>query len=265
MASASARRAWNDAMKATAGAAALPPALQQGNSTKRRSDRHRKQDRRIKARKRSMYGSSSNSMSAENQADHDYRVALWVDMLEGIDPTANTASVPDDDEEYDELEEFEESTKKRKKRTSANKRETKKGKSQVVAIPKRYLPKSLGSILLEEAYRPASSDDNDSEDEINAARHFIASEARIGKSSDLSTTSCTASMGTLLLPRRKFCPVTGSIALYTEPKSGIPFTTIRALEQIRERAPVWMMTMASSSNSNGIASYYEAVKSIEER
>ena len=264
MASASARRAWNDAMKATAGAAALPPALQQGNNTKRRSDRHRKQDRRIKARKGNMYGNSSN-MNGDSQADLDYRTALWVDMLEGIDPTATTGPAPDDDEEYDELEEFEESTKKRKKRTTINKRETKKSKSKVTAIPKRYLPKSLGTILLEEAYRPVTgntSGDNDSnDDDINVARCFIDSEARIGKMPDIGTT----------LPRRKFCPVTGSLALYTEPKSGIPFTTLRALEQIRERAPIWMMMMTTTAasnsniNSNGVASYYEAVKSIEER
>jgi hypothetical protein len=256
MASASARRAWNDAMKVTAGAAALPPALQQGNATKRRSDRHRKQDRRIKARKGSLYGSSSN-MSGESQADRDYRIALWVDMLEGIDPTANTGGEPDEDEEYDELEEFEESTKKRKKRTT-NKRETKKGKSKVSAIPKRYLPKSLGAILLEEAYRPAigTTDVVDSDNEINAARCFIASEARLVENTETAP----------ILPRRKFCPVTGAIALYTEPKSGVPFTTLRALEQIRERAPVWMMmTTAAAHNNNSVASYYEAVKSIEER
>lgn len=250
MASASARRAWNDAMKVTAGAAALPPALQQGNATKRRSDRH-KQDRRIKARKGNVYGGSN--MNGENQTDRDYRIALWVDMLEGIDPTANTIAAAEDDEEYDELEEFEESTKKRKKRSSNTKRESKKSKSKVAAIPQRYLPKSLGSILLEEAYRPTigASDDLDNADEINAARCFIEAEARVVDSGSI-------------LPRRKFCPVTGSLALYTEPKSGVPFSTFRALEQIRERAPIWM-TMATANNNNSVASYYEAVKSIEER
>ena len=254
MASASARRAWNDAMKATAGAAALPPALQQGNATKRRSDRNRKQDRRFKARKGSLYG--SHNMNSESQADYDYRIALWVDMLEGIDPTLNIDQTPEEDEEYDELEEFEESTKKRKKRTTINKREAKKSKSKVAAIPKRYLPKSLGTILLEEAYRPANDNTHHS-DEINTARCFIESEARI---------SCERGP---TLPRRKFCPVTGTIALYTEPKSGIPYSTFRALEQIRERAPIWMMmtttASAANNNSNSVASYYEAVKSIEER
>jgi YL1 nuclear protein C-terminal domain len=177
--------------------------------------------------------------------------------LEGIDPTANIDQAPEEDEEYDELEEFEESTKKRKKRTTNNKRETKKSKSKVAAIPKRYLPKSLGTILLEEAYRPANDDAHN--DEINAARCFIESEARI---------LVTPENSGLTLPRRKFCPVTGTIALYTEPKSGIPYSTFPALEQIRERAPIWMMmttAAAANNNNNSVASYYEAVKSIEER
>lgn len=231
--SAAARRAWNDAMKATAGAAALPPALQQGNQ-KRRSDRHKKQDRRAKARKGSLFASGD-----ESQADREYRIALWVDALEGIDPLASAAAAPEDDEEYDELEELEEDTKKRKR--SAGKRESKKQKSNAAtAMPKRFLPRSLGSILLEEASRPHDEGD------VNAALKFIECEARIPDKAQQ-------------LPRRKFCPVTGTLALYTEPKSGIPYSSLRALEHIRERAPPWMMTQG------GVATYYEAVKSLEER
>jgi YL1 nuclear protein C-terminal domain len=239
MASATARRAWNDAMKATAGAAALPPALQLANK-KRRSDRHKKQDRRIKARKGTLF----NNSRSESKSDQDYRIALWVDALEGIDPTTSGRTEGDDEEEeYDELEEFEEGSGKKKKKRAANKRESKKSKSSVASMPKRYLPKSFGSLLLEEAYRVGTDDD-----EINAARCYIESEAHILP-------------GEQQLPRRKFCPVTGTLALYTEPKSGIPYSSLRALEQIRERAPAWMMTQ----NSGGVASYYEAVKSLEER
>jgi hypothetical protein len=237
MASAAARRAWNDAMKATAGAAALPPALLQANN-KRRSDRHKKQDRRVKARKGNLYNNANN----ESQSDRDYRTALWVDLLEGIDPGAVAGTEPEDDDAYDELEEFENDTKKTKKRTT-NKRASKKDKLKLASVPKRYLPRSLGSILTEEASRIISDDD-----EINAARCFIESEARIPKNEKQ-------------LPNRKFCPVTGALAVYTEPKSGIPFSSLRALEQIRERAPTWLL----AQNNGGIASYYEAVKSIEER
>ena len=231
--SAAARRAWNDAMKATAGVAALPASLLANK--KRRSDRHKKQDRRIKARKGSLFNTD------ENQADRDYRIALWVDSLEGIDPLASAAAAPDDDEEYDELEELDEDTKK-KKRTNTSRRESKKQKPNVAAMPKRFLPRSLGSILLEEAGRGYDDDD------VNAVRMFIESEARIPDKEQQ-------------LPRRKFCPVTGTLALYTEPKSGIPYSTFRALEQIRERPPPWMMT----HGSGGVATYYEAVKSIEDR
>jgi YL1 nuclear protein C-terminal domain len=236
MSSAAARRAWNDAMKATAGAAALPPALQQQVSKKRRSDRHKKQDRRLKARKGHLLNTND-----ENQSDRDYRIALWIDALEGIDPLSSLAA-PDDDEDYDELEELEDDGKKKKGRTT-NRRESKKHKSKVAAMPKRFLPRSLGSILIDEASAVCTDDDD-----VNAALCFIESEARIPQRDQQ-------------LPRRKFCPVTGTLALYTEPKSGIPYSTRRALEQIRERAPPWMMTQ----HTGGTATYYEAVKSIEDR
>jgi YL1 nuclear protein C-terminal domain len=233
--SAAARRAWNDAMKATAGAAALPPALQQA-SKKRRSDRHKKQDRRAKARKGSLFSNTND----EDHSDRDYRIALWVDALEGIDPLASAAAAPEDDEEYDELEELEDDTQKKRRGSSRNKRESKKQKSNATAMPKRFLPRSLGSILLEEASRAYDDDD------VNAALKFIECEARLPDKEQQ-------------LPRRKFCPVTGTLALYTEPKSGIPYSSLRALEQIRERPPPWMMTQG------GMATYYEAVKSLEDR
>jgi hypothetical protein len=76
-----------------------------------------------------------------------------------------------------------------------------------------------------------------------AARAYLNAEARVPK--------------TQQLPRRKFCPVTGLVAVYTEPKSRIPYSSMRALEQIRERSPPWM-TLA------GNAGYMEAVKSIRD-
>jgi len=60
------------------------------------------------------------------------------------------------------------------------------------------------------------------------------------------------------LKKRKFCPVTGLEGLYTDPKSGIPYANLKALEQIRERQPPWIL----QGSSGGVASYFEAVKSL---
>jgi len=208
MATAAARKAWNDAMKATA--ATLPTAGLAGR--KRRSDRHKKQDRRTKARK-VLHNASEND---------EFRTALWVDALEGVDPAAG---VVDDDDEYDQLEELQDDGGKKKKRAAPRRKG--KGQAKPGVMPKHFLPRSLGTILVEDPNRAA----------------FLAAEARVPPSQQL--------------PRRKFCPVTGMEGIYTEPKSGIPYSSLKALEQIRERAPPWF-------SLGGSATYYEAVKSIEE-
>lgn len=211
MAASGARKAWNDAMKETA-RAALPSSALQGR--KRRSDRHKKQDRRTKACK---------VFHTAHDDDDEYRIALWVDALEGIDPVA--VAVADDDDDYDELESLDdehEGKKKTRPRKRKGKELTKPG-----LLPKKFLPRSLGTILVEDPNRSA----------------YLAAEARLPPGQQL--------------PRRKFCPVTGIEGLYTEPKSGIPYSSLKALEQIRERPPPWMTL-------SGTATYYEAVKSIED-
>ena len=59
--------------------------------------------------------------------------------------------------------------------------------------------------------------------------------------------------------KRKFCPVTGLFGIYTDPKSGIPYADLTALEQIRERAPPWMNSSVANS---GNATYFEAMNSL---
>jgi hypothetical protein len=203
-----ARKAWNEAMKATAGATALPPSLQQ-RQRKRRSDRNKKQERRSKARK---------VQDVSGDGD-EYRMAVWIDALEGVDPAAPS---PEDDEEYDELDELEDRKKKR--------RRGKATKAKAGVLPKRFLPRSLGSILVEEASRPDG-----------VAKEFLSAQARVDPGQQL--------------PRRKFCPVTGLQAVYCDPKSGIPYASLRALEQIQERSPPWMTL-------GGSAAFFEAAKSI---
>jgi YL1 nuclear protein C-terminal domain len=126
-------------------------------------------------------------------------------------------SAVDDEEEYDELDEMD---GKRKRGKTA--------KTKAGVLPKRFKPRSFASILLEEAGR----DDGISLDFLNA-------EARISEP----------------LPRRKFCPVTGLRGIYTDPKSGVPYANLVALEQIREQAPPWMTL-------GGTAAFHEAIKSL---
>jgi YL1 nuclear protein C-terminal domain len=224
--SSAARKAWNEAMKVTAGGAALPPSLQQ-RPLKRRSDRNKKQERRAKARKV--------SLAVCDAETEEYRSAVWIDALEGVDPNIEAAEV--DDDEFNELDELDASSGGGGGKKSSNKRRrttaSKAAKTKPGVVPKRFLPRSFASILIEEASR-----------EDSAAKAFLNAQARLPKSAPQ-------------LPRRKFCPVTGVSAKYTESKSGIPYSNLKALEQIRERPPPWMVL-------GGSAAYMEAVKSIQE-
>ena len=204
-----ARKAWNEAMKKTAGTAAMPQLL--GRPQKRRSGRNKKQERRAKARKVAVTGESD-----------EYNMAVWIDSLEGVDP----AVVVDDDEEFDELGEMEGAAKGKRRRGKGG------NKGKTGALPKRFLPRTLASILTDEHGR-----------EDSTARLFMCAEPRLTPEKQL--------------PRRRFCPVTGLEGIYTEPKSGIPYANLKSLEQIRERSPPWMTL-------GGAAAYLEATKSIRD-
>ena len=205
-----ARKAWNEAMRATAGTAALPPAFQR-RPQKRRSDRNKKQERRAKARKVAVSGESD-----------EYNTAVWIDSLEGVDP----AVLADDDEEFDELDDLDGNKKTKRKRGRGG------NKAKTGTLPKRFLPRTLASILADEHGR-----------EDSTAQLFLCAEPRLRPDKQL--------------PRRKFCPVTGMEGVYTEPRSGIPYANLKSLEQIRERSPPWMTL-------GGSAAYLEATKSIRD-
>jgi len=205
------RKAWNEAMRSAAGAQALPPGLQPKN-TKRRSDRT-KQGRRDKARK---------VVDISGPESKEILVAAWMDALEDIHGAAGQGV--EDDDSYDELDELENDGKKRNKRGSSKKVET-------GAMPKRFKPRSVASILTEEFSRFDG-----------VAKPWLDNEARTRRQS---------------LPTRKFCPVTGMEGIYTEPRTGIPYATLKALEQINERPPPWMTLVGSLA-------YHECVKSIRD-
>jgi len=227
------RKAWNEAMRSAAGTAALPPALQP-NNRKRRSDRRKKQSRRDKARK--LVGGGGSGESKE------YLAAAWMDALEEVAATSGGAAGAGDgedgDDSYDEMDELEEDdNKKTKKRGTASKR--KQQSTAAGTLPKRFKPRSLASILLEEVSR----DDG-------VAYAWLETEARIS-----TTKKDGVPPEQQNPPARKCCPVTGLYGIYTDPKTGIPYANLKALEQIRERPPPWMML-------SGPIAYHEAVKSI---
>lgn len=201
-------------MRSAAGTAALPPALQP-RTQKRRSDRRKKQDRRDKARKTPAVGGSETT---------EFLAAAWMDALEDV---AAGGPAADDDDSYDELAEMEDDNKKKRGRRGSSKNQP------TGTLPKRFRPRSLANILLEEVNR-----------EDGVAIAWLATEARSIKSRNQ-------------IPARKFCPVTGMDGIYTEPKSGIPYANLKALEQIRERPPPWMAL-------GGSVAYHEAAKSIRD-
>ena len=200
------RKAWNDAMRSAAGVNALPAELKP-RTNKRRSDRKKKQDRREKARKTTAIG------------DKELLAAAWMDALEDIAPSGPA----DDDDSYDELDELGDEKKRKRKRT--------KTKNEAGVLPKRFKPRPLASILLEEMSR-----------EDGVAKDWLNQEAR-------DTTKKPVI--------RKMCPVTGLYGIYTEPKTRIPFANLKALEQIRERPPPWMTL-------SGSLAYHEAAASIRD-
>ena len=231
------RKAWNDAMRSAGGTSALPAALQP-RTQKRRSDRRKKQDRRDKARKTAVYGTESKELLS----------AAWMDALEDVllSMGNNTETgVGDDDDSYDELDELDSKTKGNKRARGGRRKPTKKHHEWAGSLPKRLKPRSLANILLEEVSR----DDG-------VAHAWLDDEARIAPYRS-NTTNDIGTPQLSQIPAKKFCPVTGMEGTYTEPKSGLPYANLKALEQVRERPPPWL-------NLGGSIAYHEAVKSIRD-
>jgi len=207
-----ARKAWNEAMRSAAGGKL--PIAGMPSKDNRRSDR---QKRREKARK-STFSFAKGSSGSDME---EYRNAVRLEILEGVE-----IEMIEEEEEYDELDEFNaESGGRKRQRTGASK------KKSSGLISKRFKPRSLASILIEESSR---SD--------GVSKKNLDAEARPFK---------------YKYPTRKFCPVTGLEGLHNDPKSGIPYANAKALGHIRERSPPWM-----GSLGGGTASYFEAVKSL---
>ncbi|KAL7432056.1 hypothetical protein ACHAXM_002905 [Skeletonema potamos] len=231
MSTATQRKAWNEAMRK---AGAKIPSGGASGVAGRASDRRRKASRRDKARKSSVYGGDAGGSTLE---EREYRVAIHMDMLEGV--TDNVAAGGDDDDEYDEFEDLDdEDDDKGKKGSKKNRKRKSAAKSKAPTSAKYLRSRSLASILIEEANRSDST-----------AKQYV--DAAIHQYDNTNSGAITP------YPTRKFCPVTGLFGVYTEPKSYIPYANLMALDQIRERAPPWMNT-----GSSGTATYLEAIKTL---
>jgi hypothetical protein len=269
------RKAWNEAMR-SAGAVLPASATASGVVSSRRAVGRK---RREKARKSSAYygaggGAGGGGGGSSSLEEREYRVALHMDMLEGV-----AAAAPDDgdDDEYDEFAELDgnndddddeydgdgggegggggkgKGKKKRRRKGAAGGGGGKKNASS--SVPKYLRPRSLASILIEEAGRT----DSVAGRYIDAAvRRLGSGKTRVVRRADAAGGNAASTTITHPYPPRKFCPVTGLFGEYTEPRTGIPYAALSALEQIRERPPPWMSTV-----NTGSASYWEAVKSIQ--
>jgi hypothetical protein len=244
------RKAWNEAMLSAAGSAAVLPAALQPTIKKRTTrSKSGKLSRRERARK-------SQHRHTEETKEEQYesqvlQAAAWMDALEdvpagGVGEDAdglgnNHHDGDDDDDSYDELEELEEeyqsTGKKRrrgKKKKAAVSRQKRKSGSNTGALPRRFQVRSLASILSEEVGHPEG-----------AAKEWLDDEARHPRDAAAP------------FSRKKYCPVTGMLGIYTEPKTGIPYATLPALEQIRERPPPW-------TTLGGTLAYHEVVRSLRD-
>ena len=215
------RKAWNEAMRNAAGGTLPLPGMPQLPNRQTRK-------RREKARKAISLSSSSADVASD-------LVAYRLDVLE---EAGGGEQEDDQEEEIDELEEVEGGgrSRGRKGKGKAGGRKRKAGgKAKAGEMEKRFKPRSLASILIEESGR---SD--------GVVKEYIDAEARPIKGNAMGR-----------YPKRKFCPVTGLFGVYTDPKSRIPYANLEALEQLRERHPPWLNTY-----SGGSAAYHDAIKSL---
>lgn len=273
MSTAAQRKAWNEAMRSAG--AVLPSSSSSSARTALSAAIDRRRKRRDGARK-SSYGDGASAAGAAGGAssaeERGYRVALRMDMLEGVVGDGTTITLDADDDEYDEFAELDDDDDddddggERESKGKSKKKRKRKGatgggggggtgkNSSSSAMPKYLKPRSLASILMEEAGRF----DSVAFQYVNASVRRLGSGQTMTRSVD-SVNNAVVTTTTNPYPPRKFCPVTGLFGAYTEPKSGIPYATLSALEQIRERPPPWM----NAGNNAGSASYWEAVKTLQ--
>lgn len=299
MSTATQRKAWNEAMAASGAPPIASSAYSShrgavGGVGSRAADRRRTK-RRDKARKRSDGGGGvgdGGGGGPSSREESEYRSALHMDMLEGIVDRGDGGGNDGDDDEYDEFAELDDDSddddggsddegkgrgkgkKKRKRKGAAGgggggkKKKKSATPGAAGAAPKYLKARSLASILVEEAGRTdsvAREYVGAAVRRLNSGRGAIVERGSVGGDGATTTaaadTAATTTTTTTRHPRppRRFCPVTGLPGSYAEPRTGIPYATLQALEQIRERPPPWM---SLGVGSGGNASYYEAVRSL---
>jgi len=237
------RKAWNEAMR-SAGSNLLN---KNSASQRRSSSRSKKQARRNQARKSTLIGQNASEFSSGlNYAQ--YQASIRIDVLEGVADHGLGGGTVEEDDFLDD----DEKPKNRRKRSARSSSPATDQNS------KRLKPRSLASLLMEDSGRSYGN-----------TQKYLAAEARPPRSSinisekpaskNNSNTNIKTTRMLQKLPQRKFCPVTGLFGIYTDPKTGIPYANLKALDQIQERAPPWLN---ASSSSYGNATYFEAISSL---
>jgi len=164
---------------------------------------------------------------------NEYFIAARIDQLEGV---TNFEDEETEQEEYSDLQDL-----KLKGVSGVTKNRRLGGGTRFFlsnsndSIPKEFKPRSLSSIIIEEA----------SLGKNGVCRSYLAAEAKPIKRQGRP-------------PERKICPVTGLFGAYIDPKSGIPFAKVSALEKIRDHPPPWLNLSKGVTTS----SYFEALKSL---
>jgi len=237
-------------MKKAASGTMMPiPGMIQNNrrSSNRSSNKSKRREKARKAFNNDGRGGDGTHGAFGRGDDFIELVEFRIDSLEeAASEELLRMMMMDDEEEYDELEDLEEASGGGRKKRSRKRKTKKNDVSQSGKLPKRFKARSLASVLFEESTR--GQEDGVLQQYLNAEAVY----AHNGSSDKGVTTKWQ-------YPPRKFCPVTGLEGLYKDPKSGIHYANLTALDQIRERPPPWI----SGFNNTGSAAYYEAMKSLK--
>lgn len=220
------RKAWDEAIKQVAKEAGTRI------SSGKPKDSKRETRRRVNARR---------WIATSDTDDLRRKVEARLEALEEANTEGDFAEA--DDDEWQDEEAVESTGRKpgRKAKAKASKKikASKSGsgsgregssKHDMTELSKRYRPRGLAQILLEEhASQPDSTQ----------LPGYVRAESAPSR-----------------LPNRRLCSVTGLVGRYREPNSGLSFANLAASEQLKDTPPPWLQL-------SGNAPYFEAIRYIK--
>eukprot|EP00617_Octactis_speculum_P025149 CAMPEP_0185750270 /NCGR_PEP_ID=MMETSP1174-20130828/9035_1 /TAXON_ID=35687 /ORGANISM="Dictyocha speculum, Strain CCMP1381" /LENGTH=217 /DNA_ID=CAMNT_0028426759 /DNA_START=88 /DNA_END=741 /DNA_ORIENTATION=+ len=203
------RKAWDDAIKQVAKEIGTDIG---GNreETKKRETR-----RRVNARK---------WIATSDKDDLRRKVEA---RLEALEEAQEADFVGEEDDEWQDEEQVE-SRGRKSKIKAVKKLKGSRAASKKSDITKRFRPRSLAQVLLEEHGTVPG----------NRLPPYISAEAGPSKR-----------------PSRSLCAVTGAIAKYRDPSSGLPFAGLSQISVLKDTPPPWLQL-------SGNAPYFESIRMI---